>query len=131
MKELPALSVPTVASVFKERYAELQESSSTPLQLKPMSSSQKSLEALYSEFKNILREACPKMMEVDSAAESGNQGFPIGNEIKRRWLITLMSFHPEKKVTMKTPITVGLINGSPTLLVDNDPTSIRKCLVAL
>ena len=131
MKELPALSVPTVASVFKERYAELQDHSTTPLQLKPMSSSQKSLEALYSEFKNILKEACPKMMEVDETPENGNQGFPISNEIKRRWLITLMSFHPEKKVTMKTPITVGLINGSPTLLVDNDPTSIRKCLVAL
>ena len=68
--------------------------------------------------------------EVD-ATKSAVDSIPISNDEKRRWLLTLLSFHPEKKVTPTTNLQVALIKGSPSLLVDNDPTSVRKCLVAL
>ena len=57
------------------------------------------------------------------------QKVPICNENHRIWLLTLLSFHPEKEVDHNTVLSVSLTNGSPTLLVDDDPTSIRKCLV--
>ena len=66
---------------------------------------------------------------VDSESE---EQVPIRCEETRLWLLTLLSFHPEKKVTAKTELSVGMINGQPCLLVDkNDTTSVRKCLVAL
>ena len=56
----------------------------------------------------------------------------IGTEETRLWLLTLLSFHPEKKTSSRTELSVGLVNGQPCLLVDkDDTTSVRKCLVAL
>jgi len=49
----------------------------------------------------------------------------------RCFLLALLSYHPEKKVDEKTVLTVSLINGHPALFVNDDPTSFRKCLVAL
>ena len=49
----------------------------------------------------------------------------------RLWLLTLLSFHPEKKVDLATKLHVRLVNSQPTLLVEDDPTSFRKCLVSL
>ena len=66
-----------------------------------------------------------------AATEAAIDSVPISNDDKRRWLLTLLSFHPEKKVTPTTNLQVALIKGSPSLLVDSDPTSVRKCLVAL
>ena len=36
------------------------------------------------------------------ATKSTLDSVPIGNDEKRRWLLTLLSFHPEKKVTPTT-----------------------------
>ena len=69
-------------------------------------------------------------METDTNAAS-SQTVPISNQEARRFLLTLLSFHPEKKVDMTTPLSVTLVKGSPALLVDNDPTSFRKCLVTI
>ena len=70
-KELPALAAPTIASVFKERYDQIvRESNPTgyrnqhliePSLVKRQSSSQKSLDALNQEVKNILKEAASKL----------------------------------------------------------------------
>lgn len=67
-------------------------------------------------------------METESAA---TQSVPISNQEARRLLLALLSYHPEKKVHMTTPLSVTLTKGTATLLVDNDPTSFRKCLVTL
>lgn len=56
---------------------------------------------------------------------------PISNEETRLFLLTLLSFHPDKKVTEQTPLTVTLVKGQPTVLVDGDPTSFRKCMVSI
>ena len=60
-----------------------------------------------------------------------NTSIPISNEDNRSFLLTLLSFHPDKKVDVTTPLAVSHVEGHPTLLVDNDPTSLRKCLVQL
>lgn len=62
-------------------------------------------------------------------AENGE--VPVGSDETRLFLLTLLSFHPEKKVTAQTPLSIALVKGQPTVLVNGDPTSFRKCLVAI
>ena len=120
-RESPALAAPTVAFVFKEKLDQLKETSPSQVSsqgsnsdsstfskiLKPHSSSQKSLEIFSSEIKRVLKETATKLEESPAV--------PITNEETRLWLLTLLSFHPEKKVTMQTALTVTLVKGQATI----------------
>jgi hypothetical protein len=122
-KELPALSSPTIASVFKERLEQMRETISQPANsqsgfettwakvLKPHSSAQKSLEALHQEIKRVLKAAASGLSELPPTEIS--QKLPITNEDTRLILLTLLSFHPEKKMMAETSLTVTLMKSQP------------------
>lgn len=71
--------------------------------LKPHSSSQKSLELLNAEIKRILKEASVKLTTADGGQDeemkdptTSNASIPISDEDVRSFLLTLLSFHPDK-----------------------------------
>ena len=104
--------------------------------LKPHSSSQKSLEALNVEVKRLLKEVAAKLNTDQKSNEADHEmqeesSVEIKDEETRHWLLTLLSFHLEKRVDGATNLSVKLVNAQPTLLVENDPTSFRKCLVSI
>jgi hypothetical protein len=47
------------------------------------------------------------------------------------FLQTLFSFHPTKKVATPASIVIAITHGQPTFVVNNDPISIKKCLIGL
>jgi len=48
----------------------------------------------------------------------------------QRFLETLFSFHPNKNCA-GAKIEIGVAHGQAVFLVDNDPISVKKCLIGL
>ena len=46
-------------------------------------------------------------------------------------MLTLLSFHSEKKVSQTSSLQIGLNKGTTSAFLDHEPVSIRKCLVGL
>lgn len=55
----------------------------------------------------------------------------ITNEQIRTFLLTLLSFHQEKKVTIGSVLQIGIHKGTTSVFLDHEPISIRKCLIGI
>ena len=56
----------------------------------------------------------------------------INDEKDREFLIALLSFHPEKHQQVQdASLQAVLLEGQPTLLVNSERVSVRKCLLGL
>ena len=75
----------------------------------------------------LKKEAAPLLDEENKSA----QPIQISSQNARYFLIALLQFHPDKSVDDTTELKVTLKNGQPCLLLNDDPTSFQKCLVAL